>query len=170
MLNQENVDTGHGSEQPTSAKKATFKIGKTAVVETSKGTFKFVLYQKDMPGTTKNFIRLAGKGFYEGTIFHRYEPGFVIQGGQARKGEETPPNIEFERCNGLVHKLGAVGMARASEYDSANSQFYICLGPKPEIDGEYAIFGQVTSGIDVVKKLRKGDKILKVEIVKTAAK
>ena len=120
-----------------------------------------------MPKTTSNFINLANKGFYDNTTFHRYEPGFVIQGGAPKEGDETPPNIDFEFRDGFVHKEGTISMARADELNSANCQFFVCLDKSPHLDGAYAMFGQVTEGMDVVKKLRKDDKILKIEIVKT---
>jgi len=161
-----NVETRKG-EMPT-PRQATFRPGKTAVVRTTKGTFSFVLYQKDMPRTTKNFIRLARSGFYNGTVFHRYEPGFVIQGGAPKPGQKPAPKIEFETCLGLVHKPGTVAMARVgTDYDSADSQFYISLKRAPQLDGQYAVFGQVTSGMDVVRKLRRGDRIISIAIVRT---
>lgn len=154
--------------KPLTVKQATLKPGKTAAVETSKGKFEFVLYQKDMPKTTSNFIKLARKGFYTNTIIHRYEPNFVVQGGKPREGVEEAENIKFEHRHGLKFKAGTVGMARVGDdYDSANSQFFICLTEAPHLDGNYAAFGQLTKGMDVVKKLRENDKILKVEIVNT---
>jgi len=154
--------------RPKTEGRATFQPGRTAVVSTSKGTFRFVLYEKDMPRTTRNFIRLARRGFYNGKTFHRYEPGFVIQGGAPGEHERKPRNIKFEYKEGLNHKPGAVGMAReADDYNSANCQFYVTLGEAKSLDGEYAVFGQVTSGMEVVRKLRAGDKIRSVRIVET---
>ncbi|HEY9205454.1 MAG TPA: peptidylprolyl isomerase [Candidatus Methanoperedens sp.] len=139
---------------------------RTAVLETAKGTIKFELYEKEAPVTTKNFIDLIQKGFYNGLIFHRVEPGFVIQGGDP-KGNGTGGSgktIPLEIAPSLTHKKGAVGMARSQDPNSASSQFYICIEDAKFLDKNYAVFGQVTQGQDVVAKIRKGDKILKATI------
>ena len=139
---------------------------RTAILETVKGTIKFELYETEAPITTKNFIDLTNKGFYNGLTFHRVEPGFVIQGGDP-KGNGTGgsgKNIPLEIAPNLTHKKGAVGMARSQEPNSASSQFYICLEDSKFLDKNYAVFGQVTEGMDVAQKLRKGDKILKATI------
>ncbi|HMB46346.1 MAG TPA: peptidylprolyl isomerase [Candidatus Methanoperedens sp.] len=139
---------------------------RTAILETAKGTIKFELYETETPLTTKNFIDLTNKGFYKGLIFHRVEPGFVIQGGDP-KGNGTGgsgKNIPLEITPTLTHKKGAVGMARSQEPNSANSQFYICLEDSKFLDKNYAVFGQVTEGQDVAQKIKKGDKIIKATI------
>ena len=138
----------------------------TAVLETQKGTIKFELYETEAPITTKNFIDLTNKGFYNGLTFHRIEPGFVIQGGDP-KGDGTGgsgKNIPLEIAPTLTHRKGAVGMARSQEPNSASSQFYICLEDAKFLDKNYAIFGLVTEGMEVAAKIRKGDKILKATI------
>ncbi|GIW22450.1 MAG: peptidyl-prolyl cis-trans isomerase [Candidatus Sericytochromatia bacterium] len=138
-----------------------------AVVETNKGVFKFQLYEEKAPITTRNFIELAESGFYDGLTFHRYVPGFVIQGGDP-KGDGTggsSKTIPLEVNSALKHVEGAVGMARAQDPNSASSQFYITLAETPHLNGNYAVFGIVTEGMDVVKSLRQGDKMLKVKIV-----
>lgn len=137
-----------------------------AVISTNKGEFKFELYTKRAPITTANFIKLAKSGFYDGLKFHRYEPGFVIQGGDplgtgmGGSKETIPLEINPE----LKHGKGAVAMARSQDPNSASSQFYVTLAPSHFLDGNYAVFGQVTEGMDVVKKLRAGDKMEKVKI------
>lgn len=139
---------------------------RTAVLETAKGTIKFELYEKEAPITTKNFIELTQKGFYNGLTFHRVEPGFVIQGGDP-KGNGTGGSgktIPLEIAPSLTHKKGAVGMARSQDPNSASSQFYICLEDAKFLDKNYAVFGQVIEGQDVAQKIRKGDKILKSTI------
>lgn len=139
---------------------------RTAVLETAKGTIKFELKEAEAPITTKNFIDLTQKGFYNGIIFHRVEPGFVIQGGDP-KGNGTGGSgktIPLEIAPSLTHKKGAVGMARSQEPNSASSQFYICLEDAKFLDKNYAVFGQVTEGQDVAQKIRKGDKIIKATI------
>jgi peptidyl-prolyl cis-trans isomerase B (cyclophilin B) len=137
-----------------------------SVIETNKGTFKFKLYEDKAPISTKNFIDLAEKGFYNGLIFHRYVPGFVIQGGDPT-GTGTGGSgktIPLEVNSSLKHELGAVGMARSQDPNSATSQFYVTLDATPNLDGSYAVFGKVIEGMDIVKKLRQGDKMLKVSI------
>ncbi len=139
---------------------------RTAILETVKGTIKFELKETEAPITTKNFIDLANKGFYNGLIFHRVEPGFVIQGGDP-KGNGTGGSgktIPLEIAPTLTHKKGAVGMARSQDPNSASSQFYICIEDANFLDKNYAVFGQVTEGQNVVSNIRKGDKILKVTI------
>lgn len=139
---------------------------RTAILETVKGTIKFELYETEAPVTTKNFIDLANSGFYNGLIFHRVEPGFVIQGGDP-KGNGTGGSgktIPLEISPDLTHKKGAVGMARSQDPNSASSQFYICIEDAKFLDRNYAVFGQVTEGQSVVSNIRKGDKILKATI------
>lgn len=142
--------------------------GRLAVVETDKGTIKFALYEKDAPVTTKNFIELAEKKFYDGLKFHRVVPGFVIQGGDPR-GDGTGGSgktIKLEVSPKLKHDAaGVVAMARSQHPDSASCQFYITLDPAPFLDMNYAVFGRVTEGLDVVKKIAVGDVMKTVRIV-----
>lgn len=137
-----------------------------ATIETDKGIIKFELYEKRAPITTANFIKLAESGFYDGLIFHRVEPGFVIQGGDPLGsgigGSDEKINLEIHPE--LKHTLGAVAMARKADPNSATSQFYITLAPQPSLDGNYAVFGQVIEGQDVVQEIVKGDTMLKVTI------
>jgi len=137
-----------------------------ATIITDKGTIKFELFEKKAPITTANFIGLAEKGFYDGTIFHRVEPGFVIQGGDplgtGMGGSDK--KIPLEISPELKHTKGAVAMARSNDPNSASSQFYITLAPQPSLDGKYAVFGQVIQGQDVVEKIKIGDKMQKITI------
>ena len=140
---------------------------KYAVIETEKGTIKFALYTEEAPITTSNFIDLAGRNFYDGLKFHRVEPGFVIQGG-CPYGNGTggsDKKIKLEVSPNLKHgEAGAVAMARSNDPNSASSQFYITLGPAAFLDGNYAVFGRVVEGMDVVQQIRKGDVMSKVTI------
>lgn len=142
--------------------------GRWAVIQTNKGTIKFALYEKDAPITTKNFISLADRKFYDGLKFHRVVPGFVIQGGDP-KGNGTGSSdktIKLEVSPKLKHDAaGVVAMARSSDPDSASCQFYITLAPTPPLDMGYAVFGRVTEGLDVVKKIEVGDVMKTVRIV-----
>jgi cyclophilin family peptidyl-prolyl cis-trans isomerase len=159
---------GSKQQSDTAAPAGTGK-NRIATIVTEKGTIKFELYEKEAPITTKNFIELAQKGFYDGLTFHRVEPGFVIQGGDP-KGDGTGGSgktIPLEIAPTLTHKKGAVAMARSNDPNSASSQFYIVLEDSKFLDKSYAIFGQVLEGQDVVEKIAKGDKMLKVTIGET---
>jgi len=126
-----------------------------AVLETSMGTIKFELYEDKAPITTANFIKLAESSFYNGLIFHRVIDNFVIQTGDPL-GNGTggsAENINLEIKKSLTHNDGAVGMARGKDPNSASSQFYICDGPQHGLDGNYAVFGQVIEGMDVVRAI-----------------
>jgi len=138
---------------------------RTAILETTKGTIKFELYEAEAPITTKNFIDLAQKGFYNGLTFHRVIRGFMIQGG-CPKGDGTGGpgyTIRDEFHPKLKHTKGAVSMANAGP-NTGGSQFFITEAPQPHLDGKHSVFGQVTEGQNVVESIKKGDKIIKVTI------
>lgn len=139
---------------------------KTAVLYTNKGIIKFEIFEKDAPISSKNFIDLANSGFYTNLKFHRVVPDFVIQTGDptGTGAGGSDKKIKLEINPKLKHTLGAVGMARSQELDSASSQFYITLAPQPDLDGNYAVFGQVIEGMDVVQEIEQGDILKKVEI------
>lgn len=140
---------------------------RTAIIETTKGTIKFELYEDLAPITTANFVELAEKNFYDGLKFHRYEPGFVIQGGcpYGTGTGSSDKKIPLEVSPNLKHgEAGAVAMARSSDPNSASCQFYITLGQAAFLDGNYAVFGRVTEGMDTVKTIRAGDVMNKVSI------
>ncbi len=138
------------------------------VFETNKGSFKIIVYRKDAPVTSENFLSLIEKGFYDGTTFHRYEQDFCIQGGDptgtGRGGSEKA--IPLEICKKLRHnEAGTVGMARPEKNrDGATSQFYITLKPQNGLDGDYAVFGKVVEGMETIYQIRKGDTLTKVYI------
>ena len=108
------------------------------------------LYPEVAPITVNNFISLAGKGFYDGLIFHRVISGFMIQGGDPKGvGEFSANGVK----NDLSHKRGVLSMARAQAMDSAGSQFFIMHADGDFLDGQYAAFGKVTEGMDVVDRI-----------------
>ncbi len=124
------------------------------------GVMKAELYPEIAPITVQNFIDLASKGFYNGLIFHRVIPGFMIQGGDPNgigtggpgysiKGEFTANGFR----NDLKHTRGVLSMARAADPDSAGSQFFIMHEDYPSLDGQYAAFGKLIEGIEVVDKI-----------------
>ena len=128
--------------------------------ETNQGTIKAELFPDVAPNTVNNFISLVKRGFYDGLIFHRVIPGFMIQGGDPQgtgmggpgysiKGEFIMNNFNNE----LLHKRGVLSMARAMHPDSAGSQFFIMHKDAPHLDGAYAAFGMVIDGMDVVNKI-----------------
>jgi len=140
--------------------------GRRVLLETSKGDVVVALFDEDAPRTADNFAKLVARGFYDGTKFHRVIEGFVAQGGDPEGTGEGGPGytIPFEK-NRLKHVTGALGMARSQELDSAGSQFFIDFQPLPRLDqrfdasgkplGGYVVFGQVVSGMDVVRKLAR---------------
>jgi cyclophilin family peptidyl-prolyl cis-trans isomerase len=145
-----------------------------AVIDTSKGVIKIRLFRQLAPITVANFIDIASKGFYNGLTFHRYEPGFCIQGGCPRgdgTGDYVDPvthqlrYIPLEVSTQLRHNAaGVVAMARAGQPDSGSCQFYFTLAPKAQLDMHYAVFGGVLSGMEAVQALRKGDKINSISV------
>jgi peptidyl-prolyl cis-trans isomerase B (cyclophilin B) len=123
-----------------------------AVLETSMGTIRAELYANEVPTTVNNFVELANSGFYRDMIFHRIIRGFVIQTGDP-KGTGTggsDRNIPLEVRPNLLHVEGALGMARSTDPNSASSQFYICDSDVHGLDGNYAVFGKVIDGMDIV--------------------
>lgn len=130
-------------------------------VKTDLGTFVIELYPKQAPVTVKNFLNYVDKKFYDGTIFHRVVPGFVVQGGGmtfdfAEKPTEQP--IKNESNNGLGNDYKTVAMARQTDPDSATSQFYINLKNNEGLNGTdtkpgYTVFGKVVAGMEVVEKI-----------------
>ena len=153
-----------------------------AIIKTSKGDIRVELHGNDAPIHVGNFVELAQKGFYDTLKFHRYVPGFVIQGGcpntrpldseQVKAAEGNPfaglgtggPGYtirgEFSQNgfhNPLNHEAGVLSMARAMHPDSAGSQFFIMHKAAPHLDGAYAAFGKVTDGLDVVNKIAETD-------------
>lgn len=124
------------------------------------GVFKARLYPNTAPNTARNFIDLVQKGFYNGLIFHRVIKGFMIQGGDPRGTGMGGPGYcipgEFTSNgfnNDLKHTRGVLSMARAMNPDSAGSQFFIMTDPAPHLDGQYAAFGEVIEGMEVVDKI-----------------
>lgn len=140
---------------------------RTVTFETTQGPITAQLFEGDAPITTANFIELAQKGFYDGLTFHRYAPGFVIQGGDP-SGNGTGgsgKNIKLEVSSVNRHDgPGVLAMARSAAPDSASSQFYFTLAAAPHLDSGYAVFGKVTSGLENVLKLRERDKMTKVTV------
>ena len=133
-----------------------------AVMETSMGKIVLMFFPDKAPHHVENFTTLAKKGFYDGTKFHRIIPDFMLQGGdpntktdnQASWGQGGPGynvNAEF---NDVHHAPGILSMARTGDPNGAGSQFFIMVADKPQLDGQYTVFGKVVAGMDVVNKLK----------------
>lgn len=156
--------------EPTKAME--FEQTKTyvAVIHTSKGDVTCELNVKEAPLSVTNFIQLAQGGFYNGLTFHRVVPNFVVQGGDPEGTGRGGPGYTVPSEIKLPHLQGALAWARLSDNmnpqkRSSGSQFYIALEKIPYLDGEYTVFGQTTSGMDVVKKIEQGDVIKSIDIV-----
>jgi cyclophilin family peptidyl-prolyl cis-trans isomerase len=135
------------------------------VIETAKGAMKLEFYPKLAPMHVSSFIFLACQGFFDGLTFHRYEPGFVIQGGDPNGNGSGGPGYNLKaEFNSTLHTAGILSMARTPDPNSAGSQFFIMLGAAPHLDNQYTVFGKVTDGMNVVMQIRAGDKMNRVDI------
>ena len=138
------------------------------LMDTTKGPIKFALFEHLAPITTTNFVKLVERGFYNELTFHRYVPGFVIQGGDPHGTGMggSDQTIPLEVTPQPKHDAaGVVAMARSADPNSASSQFYFTLTAIPHLDNGYAVFGKVTEGLDNMMLLRQGDSMIKVTIV-----
>lgn len=162
----------------------------SAIIETSQGTIRVKLDSAGAPIHVANFCELSVMGFYDGLKFHRYVPGFVIQGGCPNTRDMTPEQVaagqmgpdgqpgtggpgwniqeEFSTNPNNSHEDGTLAMARSMDPNSAGSQFYFCLGPQHNLDSGYTVFGSTVEGLDVISRLRAGDEIRHIEIVHEA--
>lgn len=141
----------------------------TAEIKTTKGSLIVKFYRKEAPISVANFAYLAKKNIYNNTFFHRYTPGFAIQGGDPTGTTKGGPgwNLPPEVRSGIKHQVGTIGWAMLPaevnpERLSNGSQFYITLRNAPDLDNYYTVFAQVVRGLENLKKLRRGDKILSV--------
>ncbi|MGH7585211.1 MAG: peptidylprolyl isomerase [Gemmatimonadales bacterium] len=135
---------------------------KTATITTSEGLITAELYDDEVPSTVANFEKLANEGFYDGTRFHRCIPDFVIQGGDPLSRDANHPRVGTGgpgytiKCetgrNVHKHLAGTLSMAHAGK-DTGGSQFFICHAPQRHLDGMHTVFGQVTDGMDVVRRV-----------------
>ncbi len=135
-----------------------------AEVVTDKGAFVIELLPADAPLTVHNFIKLARRRFFDNITFHRVVPNFVIQGGDPRGDGEGGPGYQI-RCeiNEVPYGKGAVGMALSGK-DTGGSQWFVTHAPQPHLDGGYTVFGRVVSGMDVVDRVARGDRIRRISI------
>lgn len=138
----------------------------TATISTNKGDIELDLHAKEAPKTVNNFVFLARQGFYDGVSFHRVISNFMIQGGDPTGTGRGGPGYRFEdefKGNPHTHKTGTLSMANAGP-GTNGSQFFITHAPQPHLNGRHTVFGQVTSGMDVVNAIRQGDVMESVTI------
>ena len=138
----------------------------TATIDTSKGKIVCDLFAKDAPKTVNNFVFLAREGFYNGTVFHRVIADFMIQGGDPTGTGRGGPGYRFEdetKNNPNQHKVGSLSMANAGP-NTNGSQFFITHVVTDWLDGKHTVFGQVTSGQDVVNNIKQGDQLKSVTV------
>jgi peptidyl-prolyl cis-trans isomerase B (cyclophilin B) len=141
-----------------------------ALMETEAGPIHLELFDADAPGTVANFVKLANDGFYDGLAFHRVIDGFMAQGGCPNSREGAPgvagtggPGYKIPcEINRNKHQAGSLSMAHAGP-NTGGSQFFLCHGPQPHLDGVHTVFGH-TGDLDVVRKLKNGSRIHKVTI------
>jgi peptidyl-prolyl cis-trans isomerase B (cyclophilin B) len=146
---------------------------KIATFDTDKGTIVLELFDEEAPGTVANFEKLASEKFYDGTRFHRVIANFMVQGGDPlskmpnnpRAGTGGPGyHIKCETArNTHKHVAGTLSMAHAGK-DTGGSQFFICHTPQRHLDGVHTVFGQVTSGMDVVNAIKQGDVVKTIRV------
>ena len=141
-------------------------VKQTGVITLEKGgEIRLEFYPEDAPKTVENFVTLAKKGFYNGLNFHRVVPDFVVQGGCPKGNGTGGPGYTIKaEFNKQKHVRGTLAMARSQSPDSAGSQFYICYGATPHLDGQYTVFGKVVSGMEHVDRIKQGDKMTSVTI------
>jgi peptidyl-prolyl cis-trans isomerase B (cyclophilin B) len=148
-------------------------MAKTATIETTKGTIVLELFDEEAPETVGNFEKLANSEFYDGTRFHRVIPNFMIQGGDPiskdpndRRAGTGGPGYRIKcETHRNVHKhvAGTLSMAHAGK-DTGGSQFFICHSPQPHLDKVHTVFGQVTTGLDVVNAIKQGDQVTSIRV------
>ena len=162
LLNSNNKSNITNTNNIFSSNMTTNKTNVSADIETTQGNIKIQFFPNEAPNHVQNFIDLAKKGFYDGTVFHRIVKGFVIQGGDPNTKNDSnkgswgtgDPGYKIdEEFNNISHARGIVSMARSADPNSAGSQFFIVLNDSKFLDNQYTVFGNVTQGMDVVDKI-----------------
>jgi len=135
-----------------------------ATVRTARGSFRIDLASADAPMTVDSFVSLARRGFFDGILFHRVVPDFVVQGGDPRGDGSGGPGYSIrDEINPLRYVRGGVGMALSGP-DTGGSQWFVTLSPQPHLDGGYTVFGRVTDPEGVLDRIEQGDRIERIEI------
>jgi cyclophilin family peptidyl-prolyl cis-trans isomerase len=161
----ENPDLPVGFNHPIDWNRILIRIPQKATVRTSRGDISVELFPEEAPGSVVNFVNLAEMDFYDNLTFHRVVPNFVIQGGCPRGDGYGSLDYTIRSELGYLHydKAGMLGMASAGNH-TEGTQFFITHSPTPHLDGNYTLFGKVTSGMEVVHRIRQGDQILSIDI------
>jgi cyclophilin family peptidyl-prolyl cis-trans isomerase len=164
--------------KPATAAQPSPGAGPIIVVDTVKGSFEFETYPEEAPKSVEHILALIKRNFYNGLRVHRVEPKFVVQWGDARTrdmtkqdqwgksggGGSNKPIGVAEISKKRLHVRGAVGLAHAGDAAEADSQIYVTLSNRPQLDGKYAVIGKVLSGMDVVEKLQVTDIIKRMSV------
>ena len=164
---------GHGARLSAQA-----EVAPLVVIETTQGSITFVTFPEEAPATVAHVTALVKRGFYDGQRFHRALPGFVVQFGDPQTRDESLRNVwglgaaassgtpvgVVEIAKRRPHLQGAVGLAHMGEPAKADSQIYITLERRPDLDGKYAVFGQVVEGADVPATLEVGDEVRQLSV------
>ncbi len=139
-----------------------------AIIKTTYGSVQFKFYPERAPNTSKRIAELIDSGFYDGLKFHRVIENFAIQTGSPDNSLNGGSGLNLKaELSEAQHLRGTVSMARlANDIDSADSQFFICLKNLPELDQKYTVFGQVVKGLEVIDQIKKGDRIISIELIK----
>jgi peptidyl-prolyl cis-trans isomerase B (cyclophilin B) len=136
----------------------------TATIQMEKGNLVLELFASDVPITVNNFVFLARDGFYDGTTFHRVEPGFVAQGGDPTGTGTGTPGYQFDdEITDHTHVTGALSMANSGA-NTNGCQFFITYAPQHHLDGHYSVFGQLIEGMDVLERIEQGDVMIRINI------
>ena len=145
--------------------------GNIMILKLKDGDVKIEMYPDSAPNHVKRIQELANSGQYDNVVFHRVIDGFMAQTGDVKFGNSSSKDFDLRRAgmggsslpdlnqefNNLPHDRGTVSMARSSDPNSANSQFFICFKPAPFLDGQYTVFGKVIEGMEFVDKIKRGD-------------
>ena len=135
-----------------------------ATIETEKGKIVLELFASDVPVTVANFVFLSREGFYNGTTFHRVIPGFMAQGGDPTGTGSGGPGYKFtDEFTEHAHNIGVLSMANAGP-NTNGSQFFITYTPQPHLDGKHSVFGQLVTGMDILKTIENCDAIVGITI------
>lgn len=138
---------------------------KKAVIEMDKGKVVIEMFEKEAPNTVANFEKLAGEGYYDGLSFHRVIEGFMAQGGCPEGNGTGGPGYSINcEINPNKHLRGSLSMAHRGP-NTGGSQFFICYDPQPHLDGVHTVFGRVIEGMEVIDKVKQGDKMNKVTVI-----
>jgi cyclophilin family peptidyl-prolyl cis-trans isomerase len=154
------------------------QTGPVIVVETTKGAFAFETYENEAPKTVAHVVQLVRQGFYDGQRVHRALPGFVVQWGDPRSRDASreadwgrgdaassgTPIGAAEMSKKRTHKKGAIAVAHPGDPAKADSQIYVTLADRPDLDGRYSVFGHIIAGADVPARLQRGDLITRMYV------